>query len=74
MELNDTVQVTLTDDGAHVLNKLNRRLNKIMPVRKLRTDYTEGEVYKSELWEIMASFGNECGPGGDLVFTNLEKA
>lgn len=63
----------LTGTGANLLNKQNRRLNKILPVKTLRTDYKEGEVYKTQLWDIMETFGNDCGPGGDLVFTNLVK-
>lgn len=74
MELNDTVEVTLTQSGANIINKGNRATLSYMPSLKLRTDYQEGDKYKTELHDLLYKLGVHCCPGYDLVFTNLKKA
>lgn len=74
MELNDTVEVTLTQVGANILNKINRDKLAYFPSLKIRTDFKEGDKCKEQLYELFYVFGVHCCPGSDVVFTNLTKA
>lgn len=74
MELNDTVEVTLTKDGANIINKENKDHLVYFPSLKLRTDYKEGDKYKTELHDLFYKFGVHCCPGNDPAFINLTKA
>lgn len=74
MELNDTVEVTLTLAGANILNKINRDKLAYFPSLRIRTDYKEGDKYKGQLYELFYMFGIHCCPGSNVVFTNLTKA
>ncbi|UVY46887.1 MAG: hypothetical protein [Bacteriophage sp.] len=73
MELNDTVEVTLTQDGADIINKINRNTLAYFPSLKIRTDYEAGDKYKEQLYELFHKFGVHCFPGANLVFTNITK-
>jgi len=71
---NDTVQVTLTATGAETLNDLNRKANTGFLLRstvRFRTDYTEGEVYRDQLWHIFKVFGDKLNLGLVAPFTDL---
>ena len=74
MELNDTVEVTLTQEGANIINKINRDTLAYFPSLEIRTDYKEGDKYKEQLYELFYKFGVHCCPGSNLVFTNLINA
>lgn len=71
MELNDTVEVTLTQEGANIINKGNNASLSYFPSLELRTDYKEGDKYKAELHDLFYKFGVHCCPGADVLFTNL---
>ena len=71
---NDTVCVTLTATGAETLNDLNRRANTGFLLRssvRFRTDYTEGEVYRDQLWHLFKVFGDKLDLGLVVPFTEL---
>lgn len=71
---NDTVCVTLTATGADILNDINRRANTGFLLRstvRFRTDYTEGEVYRDQLWHIFKIFGDKLDLGLVVPFNDL---
>lgn len=71
---NDTVHVTLTATGADTLNDLNRKANTGFLLRstvRFRTDYTEGEVYRDQLWHIFKVFGDKLDLGLSVPFNDL---
>ena len=71
---NDTVHVTLTATGADTLNDLNKRANTGFLLRstvRFRTDYTEGEVYRDQLWHLFKVFGNKLDLGLVVPFNEL---
>ena len=71
---NDTVCVTLTATGAETLNDLNRRANTGFLLRssvRFRTDYTEGEVYRDQLWHLFKVFGDKLDLGLVVPFSDL---
>ena len=63
----------LTEDGARVLNLNAQEIMDKYPLVQLKNDYKEGDVYKTELWQIMAYFGPKSCNGAPILFTNLEK-
>ncbi|MCI1681434.1 MAG: hypothetical protein LKI39_02635 [Bacteroides sp.] len=71
MELNDIVRVTLTEYGAKVLNKKNKKLNDEYPYIGFRSNYKKGDVKKGQLWSVLNNFSYDAG--GEVPFTNLEK-
>ena len=74
MELNDVVEVTLTQEGANIINKGNKASISYFPSLKLRTDYKAGDKYKTELHDLFYKFEVHCCPDNELLFTNLTKA
>jgi len=71
---NDTVNVTLTATGAETLNDLNKRANTGFLLRstvRFRTDYTDGEVYRDQLWHLFKVFGDKLDLGLVAPFTDL---
>ena len=71
---NDTVSVTLTATGADILNELNWTANTgffLMSTVSFRTDYTEGEVYRDQLWHIFKLFGDKLDLGLVVPFNEL---
>lgn len=74
IHLNDTVNVTLTTTGADTLNDINRKANTGFLLRstvRFRTDYTEGEVYRDQLWHIFKVFGDKLDLGLVVPFSDL---
>lgn len=61
MELNDMVKVTLTKEGADILNELF-----------LVEGYKEGDTYTGELWFMFHRFKETIGWGQPMPFTNIE--
>lgn len=57
IDLNDTVSVELTEWGAAYLNATNI-FKEITTTQKYhyKTDYKAGDVYKSQLWELILEF------------------
>ena len=73
MELNDLVQITLTQAGAEVLNKYYHDIN-VRCKAKLNENYSEGDIAKHELWMFFSIFGKSLYCGAPVYFRNLEKA
>ena len=73
MELNDNIQVVLTEFGATFLNTENKKMTKLAPSRNWKTDYKEGDIYTTQLWGLFVIFRDACSLGVKLPFTNLEK-
>lgn len=73
MELNDIVQVKLTERGAKIINEQNASLKLTNPSLSFKTDYKKGDIYRNELWEVFRNFGNSCYMGVELPFVNLIK-
>lgn len=61
MELNDTVKVTLTKEGADLLNEV-----------LLVEEYKEGDTYIGQLWRMFYNFKETIGWGQSIPFTNIE--
>lgn len=59
IDLNDTVSVELTEWGAAYLNATNI-FKEITTTQKChyKTDYKAGDVYKSQLWELILEFND----------------
>lgn len=57
MNLNDSVNVVLTQHGANRLNELNAAVMKVAPNLKPHL-YCEGEIYKTQLWCLFDDFGD----------------
>ncbi len=73
MELNDNVQVTLTERGAKILNETNASMKLLCPNMNWKTDYKGGDEYSTQLWDIIGQFGSCCSAGSELVFTSLKE-
>lgn len=84
MELNDSVFITLTQAGADILNKENKKRRietkaKFFPKnpdvvdRIYSVDYKEGQVLSEQLWVIFSWFGLYSFLGSDIPFTNLRQ-
>ena len=71
MDLNDTVTVTLTHEGADFLNKRNNDLNEKFNDSLWWTGYKEGDDFQSQLYDIMHKFGPICQLGMRAAFKNL---
>lgn len=75
MELQDRVTVTLTEHGAKILNKCNKEFNDRYPKIKLfKTDYKGGDLFTSELYDIINSFNGHFNPGCYVCFKNIVPA
>lgn len=72
MELNDCVKVILTQRGADILNAMNSNYKEQIPSLNWRTDYKDGDTYKTSLWSLFADFGNYMCAGAEITFTKLE--
>jgi len=62
---NDYVTVTLTKEGAEHLTKKWEDLQRAYPKLKLRdkSQFKEGEVYKTQFWDLINNFGDRIGAG-----------
>lgn len=75
MELNDKVKYILTQKGADVINKENKEMRELIgkdTAPYLRTDYKEGDVYCTQLWDLFMMFGPYTCAGAEILFTDLE--
>ena len=72
--MNDFVKVKLSSKGAEIKNAINSKTNKfledneIKDIKKLKEDYTEGDIYEAQLWELMSEFGECLIVGGEAPF------
>ena len=75
MELQDRVTVTLTGHGARILNERNKEFNNRWPKMKpFKTDYKEGDLFTSELHDIINSFEGHFHVGCNVCFKNITPA
>ena len=75
MELQDRVTVVLTQYGANVLNQKNKEFNDMCPkIKPLKTNYKEGDLFTSNLYDIINSFKEEFGVGCHVCFKNIVPA
>lgn len=71
MELNDKVQVRLTEEGAKVLNENNTFLKMKFKSIYFKTDYKSGDTYTCLLWQLFEHFGCCNNAGSEHAFTGL---
>ncbi len=74
IDLNDTVTVELTEWGAVYLNALNTYKSEIdtgNPVYK--TDYKEGDIYRDQLYQLIAEFKDGIRLDKPKPFNKLKK-
>lgn len=76
MELQDRVTVTLTEHGARKLNEYNKKFNDRIPSAKkpFKTDYKEGDLLTSDLYDIINRFDGEFFIGCNVCFKNIVPA
>ena len=74
IDLNDTVSVELTEWGAAYLNATNI-FKEITTTQKYhyKTDYKAGDVYKSQLWELILEFKDGIRFDKEKDFNKLKK-
>ena len=75
ININQKAQVQLTKFGADILNTLNRKANGGFLLNssvRFRVDYTEGELYRNQLWFLFQVFGNSFELGLEAPFVDLE--
>lgn len=74
IDLNDTVSVELTEWGAAYLNATNI-FKEIATTQKChyKTDYKAGDVYKSQLWELILEFKDGIRFDKEKAFNKLKK-
>lgn len=74
IDLNDTVSVELTEWGAAYLNATNI-FKEITTTQKwhYKTDYKAGDVYKSQLWELILEFKDGIRFDKEKAFNKLKK-
>lgn len=78
IDLNDTVQVLLTEAGAEWINEKNlafvnkwfQRTGKVLDIKVVKA----GEVHKDQLHGIMQIFEGYSWLGNYLPFTDMQKA
>jgi len=66
MNINDQVQVTLTDDGVRVYENSGTRLRLTPPT------LPEDRILKTELWDLMHVFGPHICMGSSPFFVHNE--
>lgn len=67
INLNDYVEVTLTESGARILNAKNNYYNKLFNKNTSKVNYVEGDLYKDQLWSMINLFHSTCSLG-NLAF------
>ena len=61
INLNDTVTVNLSERGAGILNKYFKQFY-------MQENYKAGDVFKTQLWDLMSIFGPYMVMGFDIPF------
>lgn len=74
IDLNDTVNVELTEWGATYLNGMNT-FKKMITQQKChyKTDYKAGDVYKNQLWQLILEFKDGIKFDKEKAFNKLAK-
>lgn len=76
INLNESVQIRLTESGANYLNNWHKARNAELDEwfgsedlgGRYKTDYIEGDVYENQLWLIINIFADRIGMGIDIPF------
>ncbi len=69
--INDDVRVKLTEYGEQVLDKhLNEAYGK--EARIIRPYRQDGEYFRFQMWDFMATFGQSIYMGGKQIFVDNE--
>lgn len=75
IDLNDTVTVELTEWGAVYLNALNTYKSEITTGKPIyKTDYKEGDIYRNQLYQLIAEFKDGIRFDKPKPFNKLKKA
>ena len=61
INLNDSVSVNLSERGAEILNKYFKQFI-------ITKNYKAGDVFKTELWDLMNIFGEHLTMGFNIPF------
>lgn len=73
MNINNDVEITLTEYGKHILDNHRKKLEKGTGIKlDIIFKYEESGVYKAQLWELMNIFGSHIYNGAEQVFVNNE--
>ena len=68
VNINDAITVTLTEEGVGVLNEYYRgRRQKL-----IKYHHKGGDIYKFQIWELMAIFGRHMHMGAVQFFKDNE--
>ena len=75
--INSSVEVILTEFGAKVLNEKWHNMKMVIDegLRALFNSiptYKAGDVYRSQLWQLMQDFGDNMYNGNEVPFKNCE--
>lgn len=76
IDLNDIVQVVLTQHGAEYINQLNEKRRKTLPKQyqeKLGIGYKDGDIYKDQLWSLILDFKDSISMINEKPFSLLCK-
>lgn len=74
IDLNDTVTVELTEWGAVYLNALNTYKSEIATGKTVyKTDYKEGDIYRNQLYQLIAEFQDGIRFDKPKPFNKLKK-
>lgn len=74
IDLNDTVSVELTEWGATYLNATNIFKETTITQRcHYKTDYKAGDVYKTQLWQLILEFKDGIRFDKEKAFNKLKK-
>lgn len=74
IDLNDTVNVELTEWGATYLNGMNTFKEMITQQKcHYKTDYKAGDVYKNQLWQLILEFKDGIKFDKEKAFNKLAK-
>lgn len=72
ININDTVEVTLTEEGAAHLNATRAAFYAQYPHLSVSPQVTPGQPYSAQLWDIMRDFGPVMGAGMPEPFKRCE--
>lgn len=61
VNLNDTITVNLSERGARILNEYFNQFDIVK-------NYKEGDIFKTQLWDLMNIFGPYMVMGFDIPF------
>lgn len=75
IDLNDTVTVELTEWGAVYLNALNTYKSEFTTGKPIyKTDYKKGDIYRNQLYQLIAEFKDGIRFDKPKPFNKLKKA